>query len=147
MTKRIHALTIGELAKAASVSTPTVRYYEEIGLLPPADRSASGQRIYSDTDVDRLTFIRRCRDFGFPIEQVRLLSGLSISTDRDCSEVRDIAKAHLHEVRAKLDELRALERSLGDFVEQCDTICAGGPGCDCVVFKSFAEADGGCCQQ
>jgi DNA-binding transcriptional MerR regulator len=77
-------LTIGKLAKAAGVSTPTIRYYEEIGLLPPADRSESGQRVYGAEDLERLTFIRRCRDFGFGIEQVRLLAGLSISADRDC---------------------------------------------------------------
>lgn len=136
---RIRALTIGELAKATGVTTPTIRYYEEIGLLPPADRSSSDQRMYDDADVERLTFIRRCRDFGFTIKQVRVLSGLSISPDRDCAEVRDIAKAHLGEVRAQLDELRALEKGLGYFVEQCEVICAGGPGCDCVVFKTFAS--------
>ncbi|HTO28984.1 MAG TPA: MerR family transcriptional regulator, partial [Devosia sp.] len=101
-------LTIGRLAKAAGVTTPTIRYYEEIGLLPVADRSESGQRIYGADDLERLTFIRRCRDFGFGIDQVRLLAGLSISADRDCREVGDIARGHLSEVQAKLAELNAL---------------------------------------
>ena len=127
MSSRSRALSIGALAKAASVSTPTIRYYEEIGLLPKAGRSASGQRLYEKADVERLTFIRRCRDFGFSIDQVRLLSSLSISIDSDCAEVRDIARLHL------------VERSLDGFVEQCDAICAGGPACDCVVFKKIAE--------
>jgi len=134
-------LTIGKLAKAAGVSTPTIRYYEEIGLLPEADRSDSGQRLYGSDDLDRLTFIRRCRDFGFGIEQVRLLAGLSISADKDCREVGDIARGHLGEVQVKLAELKALERSLQRFVAQCDSVCCGGPGRDCVVFKDLATAE------
>jgi DNA-binding transcriptional MerR regulator len=135
----VHArvLSIGQLAKAAGVNTPTIRYYEEIGLLPKAGRSAAGQRIYAESELERLTFIRRCRDFGFSIEQVRVLAGLSISADRDCSQVRDMAHAHLDEVRAKLTELRALETSLEAFANQCDTACAGGPGRDCVVFEDL----------
>ncbi|ODT64885.1 MAG: MerR family transcriptional regulator [Pelagibacterium sp. SCN 63-23] len=131
-------LTIGKLAKAAGVNTPTIRYYEEIGLLPPADRSGSGQRIYGSDDVERLTFIRRCRDFGFGIEQVRLLAGLSISADKDCREVGDIARGHLGEVQFKLAELKALERSLQRFVAQCDAVCCGGPARDCIVFQDLA---------
>lgn len=131
-------LTIGKLAKAAGVTTPTIRYYEEIGLLPAADRSESGQRIYGADDLERLTFIRRCRDFGFGIEQVRLLAGLSISADRDCREVGDIARGHLGEVQVKLAELKALERSLRRFVAQCDAVCCGGPGRECVVFRDLA---------
>ena len=132
--------TIGKLAKAASVTTPTIRYYEEIGLLPPADRTESGQRVYGSDDLERLTFIRRCRDFGFGIEQVRLLAGLSTSADRDCREVGDIARDHLGQVQTKLNELRALETSLQHFVARCDAVCCGGPGQDCVVFRDFATA-------
>lgn len=143
----VHArvITIGDLAKSAGVSTPTIRYYEEIGLLPPAGRSAAGQRVYEESDLERLTFIRRCRDFGFSIDQVRLLAGLSISADRDCGEVRDIARAHLGEVREKLLELRALEDSLEGFVDQCEVACAGGPGRDCVVFKDLSNLETACC--
>lgn len=133
-------LTIGKLAKAAGVTTPTIRYYEEIGLLPAADRSESGQRVYGADDLERLTFIRRCRDFGFGIDQVRLLAGLSISADKDCREVGDIARGHLKEVQAKLAELKALERGMQRFVAQCDSVCCGGPGRDCVVFKDLATA-------
>jgi MerR family copper efflux transcriptional regulator len=133
-------LTIGKLAKAAGVTTPTIRYYEEIGLLPAADRSESGQRVYGADDLERLTFIRRCRDFGFGIDQVRLLAGLSISADKDCREVGNIARGHLQEVQAKLAELKALERSMQRFVAQCDSVCCGGPGRDCVVFKDLATA-------
>ncbi len=137
MNVHVRVLSIGQLAKAAGVTTPTIRYYEEIGLLPQAGRSAAGQRVYDESELERLTFIRRCRDFGFSIDQVRILTGLSISADADCSQVRDMAHAHLSEVRAKLADLKALGRSLVVFAAQCDTACAGGPGRDCVVFESL----------
>lgn len=147
MNVHVRVLTIGALAKAAGVTTPTIRYYEEIGLLPAAGRTAAGQRVYDGSDVERLTFIRRCRDFGFSIEQVRALVGLSISTDKDCAPVRDIAQGHLEQVRTKLEELKALEHSLEAFVVQCDTVCAGGAGRDCVIFKDLATptTGAGCC--
>lgn len=129
--------SIGKLAKAASVTTPTIRYYEEIGLLPEAERTASGQRAYGAEDVERLIFIRRCRAFGFSIEQVRVLAGLSISADKDCRQVGDIARSHLLEVQDKLAELKELENSLRRFVAQCDSVCCGGPGRECVVFKEM----------
>lgn len=129
--------SIGKLAKAAGVSTPTIRYYEEIGLLPEADRTSAGQRSYGADDLQRLVFIRRCRDFGFSIDQVRFLAGLSISADKDCREVGDIARGHLKQVQGKLAELQALERSLQGFVAECDAVCCGGPGRDCVVFETL----------
>lgn len=147
MNVHVRVLTIGRLAKAAGVTTPTIRYYEEIGLLPPASRTAAGQRIYDDNALERLTFIRRCRDFGFSIEQVRVLAGLSVSKDRDCVEVRDIAQGHLNNVREKMRELKLLEKSLQRFVALCDAFCAGGAGRDCVVFKNLAnpESSSACC--
>lgn len=138
MNVHIRVFSIGALAKATGISTPTIRYYEEIGLLPRANRTASGQRNYDESDIGRLTFIKQCRDFGFSIEQVRVLLDLSISTERDCAETRDIAQAHLDEVRAKMVELRALETRLQSFVTRCNDACAGGPGSDCVIFKDMA---------
>lgn len=147
MNLHVRVFTIGALAKAAGVTAPTIRYYEEIGLMPPASRTAGGQRNYDDTDLSRLTFIRQCRDFGFGIDQVRVLLDLSISTDRDCTETRDIAQAHLDEVRQKLAELRALESRVENFVTRCNVACAGGPGQDCLIFKDLATpaAGGSCC--
>jgi DNA-binding transcriptional MerR regulator len=146
MTNYVPRLTIGALAKAAGVSTPTIRYYEEIGLLPLAGRSTSGQRTYDRDDVARITFIKRCRDFGFSIDQVRQLAGLSISRDKDCAGVREVARLHLDEVRERLAALKELERSLGSFVAACDSACAGGPGIDCVIFKDLADPSNGCCR-
>lgn len=146
MNVHVPVLTIGRLAKAAGVTTPTIRYYEEIGLLPPPGRRESGQRMYTERDLERLTFIRRSRDFGFSIEQVRTLVGLSISRSEDCTQVRDIAQGHLDEVRSKLDELKALEGTLDRFVKQCDAVCAGGAGRDCAIFRDMSNpASSACC--
>jgi MerR family transcriptional regulator, copper efflux regulator len=139
MDLHVRVFTIGALAKVTGVSTPTIRYYEEIGLLPPANRTASGQRSYDQDDLGRLTFIKQCRDFGFGIDQVRVLLDLSISPDRDCAETRDIAQKHLDEVRQRLAELRALESRLENFVTRCNVACAGGSGQDCVIFKELAK--------
>lgn len=146
-------LSIGLVARQAACTVPTIRYYEEIGLLPPAGRTASGQRQYDGRTVRRLTFIRRCRDFGFSIEQVRELVGLVDQPDRPCAEVRDIAAAHLAQVRRKLDELRGLEASLGAFVGSCENACAGGAAVDCTILEDLALPAGearltrqdGCC--
>jgi DNA-binding transcriptional MerR regulator len=130
---------IGELAQRTHTNAPTIRYYEEIGLLPAPARRDGGQRTYGDSDRRRLTFIRQCRAFGFPIEQVRSLVKLTEDSDRSCMEARSIAHAHLGAVREKLAELNGLERSLADFIERCDAICCGGPGPDCVILKDMAE--------
>ena len=131
-------LSIGLVARRTGASVPTIRYYEEIGLLPPASRTEAGQRSYDEATVRRLVFIRRCRDFGFSIDQVRELAGLVDQPDRPCAEVRDIAAAHLAEVRRKLDELKALEAGLSAFVCNCDKACAGGPAVDCTILEELA---------
>ncbi|MDW9550725.1 helix-turn-helix domain-containing protein [Sinorhizobium meliloti] len=146
MNVHITVYTIGALARDAGVSAPTIRFYEGIGLLPTAQRTPAGQRNYAEADLSRLTFIKQCRDFGFTIDQVRVLLDLSVSKEKDCTETRDIAQAHLDEVRAKLADLRRLETRLEGFVQRCDEACAGGAGRDCVIFKEIASGDGrGCC--
>jgi DNA-binding transcriptional MerR regulator len=134
------SLRIGAVAERAGTNAPTVRYYEEIGLLRAADRRSGGQRAYGEEDVKRLTFIRRCRDFGFSIEQVRSLVALVEDRGRSCMDARDLAQEHLAAVRAKLDELKALERSLVAFVATCDQSCAGGPGPDCTILDDLAKS-------
>lgn len=143
--------TIGALAERTGCNVPTIRYYEEIGLIPTAKRRPSGHRYYDAAAEELLTFIRHCRDFGFPIEQVRDLVSLARSDERDCFETKDIAQAHLNTVRAKLKELRALERSLSRFVDSCSQMCAGGPAAQCTILKdlsltnSLTAAKAGCC--
>lgn len=130
-------LKIGALAQRTATNAPTIRYYEEIGLLPRPRRSGA-QRSYDDEDVKRLTFIRRCREFGFSIESVRALVALSTDSRRSCMDARDLAQAHLTAVRTKLRELKALERSIAAFVGNCENRCAGGPGPECVIFEDLA---------
>jgi DNA-binding transcriptional MerR regulator len=132
-------LKIGTLASRTGTNPPTIRYYEDIGLLRPAAREAGGQRVYREDDVRLLTFIRRCREFGFSIEQVKSLAALARDRDRSCMEARDLAQIHLDTVRAKLKELKALERSIAEFVSCCDGVCAGGPGPDCVILEGLSS--------
>jgi DNA-binding transcriptional MerR regulator len=134
---------IGMLARQTGTTAPTIRYYEEIGLLRLAGRQAGNQRLYSEADVKSLTFIRRCREFGFSIEQVRSLVALVQDPSSSCVHARDLAQAHLVTVRAKLAELRALERSMADFVTACDSSCAGGPGPDCVILDDLSKCRNG----
>lgn len=134
--------SIGDIAKLTGCTVPTIRYYEEIGLLPPADRTGSNQRQYGQAAVRRLTFIRRCRDFGFSIDQVRELVSLTDEPDRPCIEVRDIASVHLLQVRRKLGELQALEASLAAFVTSCNTACAGGAAVDCTILEDLKALPG-----
>jgi DNA-binding transcriptional MerR regulator len=133
-------LSIGELARRSGCSVPTVRYYEEIGLLPPGPRTQAGRRIYAEAAVRRLVLLRRCRDFGFTIAEVRDLVQVVDDPGRPCLELRDIAAARLLQLRAKLAELRALEASLDGFVRDCDRACAGGPAADCSMLEVLAQA-------
>jgi len=136
-------LSIGALAERTQCTVPTIRYYEEIGLLPHAGRAANGHRHYGEPDVRRLLFIKRCRDFGFPIEQVKQLVHLFEDGDRACMEVRDLAQARLDQVRARLEEMRQLEASLALFVDSCNTACRGGATRDCTIIEDMATAKTG----
>jgi len=132
-------LKIGALAKQTGTNAPTIRYYEEIGLLRSAGRQDGNQRVYSDSDVKSLTFIRRCREFGFSIDQVRSLVALVQDPTSPCVNARDLAQEHLVAVRQKLAELKALERSIAAFVAGCDTSCAGGTGPNCVILDDLSK--------
>ncbi|CAN7594936.1 helix-turn-helix domain-containing protein [Pseudoduganella sp. LjRoot289] len=146
-------LTIGTLSSQTGCSVPTIRYYEKIGLLPSPGRASNGHRYYRDDDLKRLTFIRRCRDFGFPIDDVRELVDLFEDGDRACLDVRDMAQARLDDVRAKLGEMKQLEASLASFVCSCNAACGGGLTRDCVIIDDLSlpesepqgKAGGGCC--
>jgi len=134
-------LTIGALATYTKTNVPTIRYYEEIGLLPQAQRLSNGRRYYRDTDLKRLTFIKRCRDFGFPIEQVRELVNLLEDGDRSCIEVRELAQMRLDAVRMRLQEMRQLEASLVSFVESCDEACCKGSTRDCNIIEAWSTVE------
>lgn len=112
-------IAIGGLAKRTSTNIETVRYYERVALLPTPARSSGGYRLYGTDHVKRLTFIRRARALGFSIGEVRTLLRLTDERERPCAEVRVVAEAHLNDVRAKIADLRAMERVLKDTVAKC----------------------------
>jgi DNA-binding transcriptional MerR regulator len=128
-------MKIGALAERTGTTVPTVRYYEQVGLLRPAAR-AGGQRTYDQEDVRRLAFIRRCRDFDFSIEEIRAL--LSLMHNRgSCTEARKLAEDHLTALRRKLAELQTLERSIAAIVRECKSSCDGGSAPDCVILQAL----------
>ena len=112
-------LTIGKLGERTGVKVPTIRYYEQIGMLPEAERSAGNQRLYGKLAEDRLRFIRHSRDLGFPLDAIRDLLSLSDQPAQSCEAADTIAKAQLGAVRARIARLRALESELERMVAQC----------------------------
>jgi DNA-binding transcriptional MerR regulator len=132
-------MRIGLLADRTGTTVPTIRYYEAIGLLRQAARQSGGQRTYDNEDARRLTFIRRCRDFDFSIEEVRsLLSSMNDGTS-SCTATRDLAELQLDKVRRKLADLKALEATFASMVMNCNSRCVGGPAPDCVIFDDLSK--------
>ena len=120
-------LPIGELSRRTRVHIETIRYYERIKMLPAPPRTASGRRVYGSTETRTLAFIRRARELGFTLDEIRALLALSAKNGQDaCAEVRGLAASHLKEVRAKIADLRAMERVLADAVRRCDAGEASG---------------------
>jgi MerR family transcriptional regulator, mercuric resistance operon regulatory protein len=111
--------SIGGLSSRSGVNVETVRYYERIGLLAKPPRTSGGYRLYRPADADRLAFIRRTRDLGFTLDDVRRLLDLADGRSRSCRRVKDIAATHLADVRAKLSDLHRMERVLADLVDAC----------------------------
>lgn len=130
------ALTIGELGKATDTKVETVRYYERIGLLPKPARTAGNYRAYGAAELGRLSFIRRARDLGFPLDQVRALLDLSDDRARDCATVDALASEHLREVDRKIADLTALRRELGALLASCK----GGTVAQCRILDALGPA-------
>lgn len=128
-------LTIGKLGKAAGVKVPTIRYYEQIGLLPGAERSAGNQRLYDQSALNRLAFIRHARELGFPLEAIRDLLSLSDRPDQSCAAADSIAQEQLAAVEARIARLTALKAEL----ERMITQCAQGTIAECRVIESLGD--------
>lgn len=128
-------LTIGKLGEAAGVKVPTIRYYEQIGLLPEPDRSAGNQRLYGQSALDRLAFIRHARELGFPLDAIRDLLSPSDRPDQSRAAADVIARAQLAEVESRLARLTALKGELERMVVQC----AGGRIADCRVIEVLGD--------
>ena len=137
MAERIPAqtprLTRGAVAARTGVNIETVRYYERIGLLPPPPRTAGGHRIYGEELLKRLTFIRRSRDLGFTLDEIRGLLRLVDGGHYTCAEVMVLTTDHLQEVRSKITDLKTIEKVLKEMVSQCD----GGQAPECPVIDAL----------
>ena len=128
---------IGDLAKATGTKVVTVRYYEQIGLLPFPSRTAGNYRTYGKEDMRRLRFIRRCRDLGFALDQIRDLLRLSSRKDEECAEVDRITAQHLIEIEQKISDLKRLAEEL----RRLNNCCQGkGIIADCRVIEALSPS-------
>ncbi|MGH7095122.1 MAG: MerR family transcriptional regulator [Stellaceae bacterium] len=113
-------IAIGELSRQTACNIETIRYYERIGLLPQPDRGGGRFRRYGPGDVARLRFVRRARQLGFALDDVRVLLRLAGSDGEDRrAEARSVFSAHIEEIRAKVADLQSMERVLSEAVEEC----------------------------
>ena len=119
MTSPTDGITIGELSKRTGVHIETIRYYERIKMLPKPPRTTGGRRTYGSTHLRLLAFIRRSRELGFSPDDVRKLLRLGGPDKASCRQVRDIATDHLNDIRARIADLRKLERLLAKTVAKC----------------------------
>jgi len=126
-------LAIGTLARLTGCKVETIRYYERIGILPEPPRNSGGQRRYRAWHLKRLNFVRRARDLGFTLADVRGLLRLVDERDHSCEEVRTMALGHLEAVRARLADLEAMEAVLGEMVARCE----GGKVPDCPIIDAL----------
>lgn len=129
-------LNIGALAKQTDTKVETIRYYERIGLLPQPARTTGNYRTYGEAELNRLSFIRRARNLGFSIEQVRDLLNLSDRRDQSCAEVDALTRSHLAEVESKIADLQALQRELAAMLGQCSQ----GTISQCLIIEALAPA-------
>jgi len=127
-------MNIGELASESGVPTKTIRYYEGVGLIPPADRRANGYRVYDARDVATLRFVSRARGLGFAVEDVARLLDLWHDRHRASADVKRLALQHVGEIDAKLAELEGMRATLTDLVERCH----GDDRPDCPIISDLA---------
>lgn len=128
-------LTIGEVARRAACRVETVRYYEHAGLMPDPPRTKGGHRAYSADHMKRLTFIRRARELGFTLDQVRSLLDLAESDDFACADVKAMTLSHKQDVRRKMADLKRLDAALADLAGRCE----GDRGQDCAIFDALFD--------
>ena len=116
---RADGVPVGELSRLTDVNIETIRYYEKIKMLPAPARTKGGHRVYGPKETRILVFIRRGRELGFTLDQIRTLLNLAAPGKASCREVRAIAARHLEDVRAKMADLEKLERLLAKTIKQC----------------------------
>lgn len=132
-------MNIGQAARASGISAKMIRYYEDVGLIPAARRSASGYRLYSAADVHTLQFINRARSLGFSVDQMRQLLSLWQDKARASADVKAVALAHVQALDDKIEALHTMRETLTDLAEHCH----GDARPDCPILEDFAK---GTCQ-
>ncbi len=132
-------MTIGRLAAATGCKVPTIRYYEQIGLLPPPRRSAGNQRLYQERHLQRLAFVRHARELGFALPAIRELLDLNDRPEQSCAAVDAVAREHLDAVEARIERLQRLRDELRRMI----AACAGGRVADCRILETLSEAPAG----
>lgn len=135
----VPAIQIGDLSRRTGCNIETIRYYERIGLVPEPPRRGR-YRSYGGQDVARLGFVRRARELGFTLGEVRALLALAGDGQASCADVRDLAATHLKDVRARIADLKRMERVLADSVRACDA--GQDPGCP-LIQTLYAQPWGG----
>jgi MerR family mercuric resistance operon transcriptional regulator len=135
---RAQRLQIGELSTQSGVNIETIRYYERIGLMPPPPRTEGRQRVYDLIHLKRASFIRRSRELGFSLDQIRDLLGLSRGHGLTCAEVKALTQQHTADIRRKVKDLKRLERILNELAARCH----GDEAPDCPILDALsATAD------
>lgn len=136
-------MNISQAAERSGVPAKTIRYYEDIGLIPPAERTASGYRQYGPKDVETLRFINRARSLGFSVPDVQALLGLWRDRQRASRDVRAMAEGHLEVIGQKIAELEAMRDTLTDLIGRCH----GDDRPDCPILKELADGRTACDEQ
>lgn len=131
-------MNIGDAAKATGVSAKMIRYYEEIGLIQPAGRTAAGYRIYDATDVQILRFIRRSRDLGFSVEKITDLLALWRDKTRHSADVKRLAEEQIAILKSRIAEMETMVRTLSTLAEAC----CGDHRPDCPILEDLGAAEG-----
>lgn len=132
-------MNIGQAAKASGVSAKMIRYYEQIGLIPPAERTDSGYRAYGQADVHRLHFIRRARDLGFSVAEIADLLGLWNDRSRRSADVKRLAQEHIVELERRMADMRQMADTLNTLIRSC----AGDHRPDCPILEELGQPDDG----
>ncbi len=136
-------MSIGQAAERSGCTVATVRHYEDEGLLKAIGRASNGRRVYGWPDIHRLRFVRRCRDLGFSIGDVRTLLGAADAPSPDCLAVRDMAVAHIDRLRLMRAEIDTLERSLLSLANTCNEACATGRSPACTIVEDLGATASG----
>ncbi|MBA1148868.1 helix-turn-helix domain-containing protein [Ectothiorhodospiraceae bacterium WFHF3C12] len=128
-------MRIGELANETGVNIETIRFYEREGILPAPEREANNYRVYAPTHLRRLRFVRRARDLGFTLDDVRALLSMVDGGDYTCATVKSLGEEHLEDVRAKIADLRRMEEALAEVV----ACCSGEQTPDCSMLETLFD--------